>query len=182
MSTTARLSMDEYDDLVRRGVFDRLRVEFIQGELREMSPIGPDHEEVVDLLNEWSVKNKPGSVRIRIQNSIGLPELESAPEPDVVWVRQRSYRSGRPQPADVLLVVEVADSSVRYDTGEKADLYAEAGVGDYWVVNIPGRRLEVYRDPRGGKYQEVRYFTLSESVAPIAFPDLRLSVAMLFGA
>src|SRR3712207_4046342 len=103
MSTVARLTLAEYDRMVQTGVFDNRRIEFIQGELREMSPTGPDHEEVVDLLNEWSPDNRPPGVRVRVQNSIGLPELESAPEPDVVWVRKRSYRSGRPLPSDVLL-------------------------------------------------------------------------------
>ena len=117
------------------GLFDgenRRRIELIHGELREMNPIGPTHEEVVDRLNRWSIKHLPEDrVRVRVQNSIGLPALQSAPEPDIAWVVERDYSRGRPTAADVLLVIEVAESSLKNDIGEKADLYAAAGIADY---------------------------------------------------
>ena len=117
-----------------------------------MTPIGPQHEEVVDRLNAWSVAAvHPLSIRVRIQNSIGIPDLESAPEPDIAWVVERNYSQGRPTATDVLLIIEVADSSLAYDTGEKAALYAAAGVADYWIVDIPHRCVEVRRDPRDNR-------------------------------
>lgn len=134
MSTVARLSVEEYDRIIATGVFDhpvRRRVELVRGEIRDMNPIGPLHEDAVDLLAEWSFDSVPRmKVRVRVQNSIGLPELDTVPEPDLAWVRRRAYSRGRPTPRDVLLVIEVADTSLAYDTGEKADLYAAASIGD----------------------------------------------------
>jgi len=184
MSTIARLTLDEYDRMIACGVFDqgrRRRLEFIRGEIREMTPIGSRHEELVERLTEWSYRNTaPGEIRVRVQNSIGLPELESAPEPDVAWVVAGNYSSGRPKGPRVLLVIEVAESSLRYDLGEKADLYAEAGLADYWVVNLVDRTIEVHRNPAGGHYQEIQTFRGDEEVAPLAKPDLALRPSMLW--
>ncbi|MHC4179074.1 MAG: Uma2 family endonuclease [Planctomycetota bacterium] len=147
MSTIARLTLADYDRMIEAGVFDqgrRRRLEFIRGEIREMNPIGSMHEVIVDRLAEWSFENVPkGRVWVRVQNSIGLPSLESAPEPDLAWAARRDYSGGRPTAEDVLLVIEVAETSLAYDTGEKADLYAAAGVADYWVVDVSARAIEV---------------------------------------
>ncbi len=170
--------MEEYDRMIQSGVFDqttRRRLEFIKGEIREMTPIGSLHEVVVDRLTEWSLRNLPeGQVWVRVQNSIGLPELQSAPELDLAWVARRDYSESRPSGADVLLIVEVAHSSLGYDRGEKAELYAAAGINDYWVVNLRDGRLEVHRDPAGGKYRTVRPFTGNEEVRPLAMPEMLL--------
>src|SRR5882724_2509947 len=114
MSTATRITVADYDRMITDGHFatgpKRHRIELIDGELRPMSPIGPIHERLVDILNEWSLTNLPREAAwVRIQNSIGIPELDSAPEPDVCWVRRRDYSTGRPLPADVLLVIEVSD-------------------------------------------------------------------------
>lgn len=134
MSMIARLSLDQYDRMIEHGVFERRprqRLEPIRGAIREMTPIGPQHEDVVDRLTNWSAGVLPeASIRLRVQNSVGLPGLESAPEPDIAWLVQRDYSQQRPSPGDVLLIVEVTASSLAYDTGEKADLYAAASIGD----------------------------------------------------
>src|SRR5688572_15955144 len=100
MSTDLRVTLDQYDLMVRSGAFDgehRARVELIRGEIRPMSPIGAIHEDLVDWLAEWSFVTAPRQeVRVRVQNSIGLPELESAPEPDLAWVRRARYSARRP--------------------------------------------------------------------------------------
>jgi Uma2 family endonuclease len=184
MSTIARLTLAQYDEMIRRGVFGRgprEHVEFIRGEIREMSPIGSKHEAIVDWLNEWSLENLPKKKTwVRIQNSIGLPELESAPEPDIAWVVRRDYSRGRPTAADVLLVIEVADSSLAYDCGDKADLYAEAGIADYWVVNVADRLIEVRRNPEGGRYRTVQAHAGDDELRPLCEPDLILRPAMLW--
>lgn len=132
MSTIARLTIDQYDRMIAAGILrEDQRVELIHGEIRELSPIGPDHETAVDKLNEWSFESLPKrKVRIRVQNSVGVPELDSAPQPDIAWVARRDYRAGRPTADDVLLIIEVADSSVLFDRREKAELYATARVKD----------------------------------------------------
>ena len=139
MSTIAHLTLSEYDRMIAAGEFvprERNRLELIRGELRNMTPIGAEHEVIVDFLTEWSFSNLPkGRAWVRVQNSIGLPILDSAPEPDLAWVARRDYSRGRPVQEDVLLVIEVSESTLRFDLGEKADLYAEAGIEDYWVMN-----------------------------------------------
>ncbi|MFH1268413.1 MAG: Uma2 family endonuclease [Planctomycetota bacterium] len=186
MSTIARLSLAEYDRMVETGVFDqgqRRRLEFIQGEIREMAPIGSLHEEVVDRLTEWSFRELPeGKVRVRVQNSIGLPELESAPQPDLAWVGRRDYTQGRPVASDVLLVIEVAESSLAYDCGEKADLYAAAGIKDYWVVNLPDRSIEVRRDSGTGRYRSLQTYTGDDEVRPLAMPEIAIRPSALWGS
>lgn len=186
MSTVARLSLEEYDRMIEAGVFagkTRRRLELIHGELREMSPIGAEHEVLVDVLNEWGVRNVPPEAAwVRIQNSIGLPGLGSAPEPDIAWVARKDYSAQRPQAADVLLIIEVAESSLAYDRGEKAELYASAGISDYWVVNIPEACVEVYREPEEGRYRSLQTRKSGSTLAPLRFPELHLEVGRLFSS
>jgi Uma2 family endonuclease len=145
-----------------------------------MSPPGPTHEEAVDKLTRWSTANTDESVvRVRVQNSIGLPELESAPQPDIAWVREQSYHKGRPQSDDVFLVIEVSDSSLNYDRGKKARLYAEAGIADYWVVNLRDSCIEVFREPQDGKFQSHEVFERGHVVRPLRFPKVKLQVSKL---
>lgn len=184
MSTGTRITIEEYDRMIEAGAFEPTeehRVELIRGAIREMSPIHPPHEDALDRLVQWSFDVTPrGTVRVRVQFSVGLPELESVPQPDLTWVRQGSYRKRRPTSADVLLIAEVSDSSLRYDRGEKADIYAEAGIQDYWVVNVKAETVEVRRQPKDGHYQQLEVAHVGDEVSPLAFPQFKLRVADLF--
>ena len=173
--------------MIAEGFFEpnpkRQRIELISGELRPMSPIGPVDEHLVNVLTRWGIESFPVSlVRVRNQHSIGIPELESVPEPDIACVVKRSYAAQRPQACDVLLVIEVSDSSLDYDRGHKASMFAAAGIADYWVVNIPDRCVEVFRKPEGGQYCSHEVFTAPDEILPLAFPQAALSVAKLFRA
>jgi Uma2 family endonuclease len=172
--------------MIAAGVFDegrRRRLEFVHGEIREMNPIGSRHEVVVDRLNEWSIRSlAEGRAWVRVQNSIGLPGLESAPEPDLAWVARRDYSHARPTAADVLLVIEVAESSLEYDCCEKAALYAAAGIADYWIVDLIERRIEVRRDPASGRYRSVKTHAGDEQVRPLAAPEIALCPSALWPA
>jgi Uma2 family endonuclease len=184
MSTTTRITLEQYDAMIRQGAFEpreEHHVELIYGEISPMSPINPPHDDTVDLLNEWSFESlPPRAVRVRIQGSFGIPLLDSAPQPDLAWLRRKGYSTQRPLPEDVLLVVEVADSSLPKDRGEKAKLYAEAGIADYWIVNIPGRCIEVRRDPQGSSYRSIVVLHPGQEARPLAFPDVALPVSRLF--
>ncbi len=184
MSTIAHLTLSEYDRMIECGVFDhgaRRRLEFIRGEIRDMAPIGSEHEEALDRLVAWSFRGvSEEDIRVRVQESIGLPSLESAPEPDLAWVVERDYSRGRPTAAGVLLVVEVAESSLAYDRGEKADLYAEAGLADYWVISLPARSIEVRRDPQGGRYRSLQVYSSHDELRPLAAPGAVLRSSMLW--
>lgn len=184
MSTLAHLTVAQYDRMIQAGVFDqrqRERLEFIRGEIREMNPIGSLHEVIVDRLMEWSIESRPKSeIWVRVQNSIGIPLLESAPEPDLAWVARRDYSGGRPTAEDVLLVIEVAETSLAYDTGEKAALYAAAGIADYWVVDVAGRVIEVRRDPVAGRYRSLKTHTGDDPLSPLAVADVVLHPSTLW--
>ncbi len=181
MSTTAHFSIAEYDRLVRTGVLEGRRLELIHGQIREMSPIGPIHEDIVDLLTRWSFASTDASqIRVRVQHSVGVAASDSAPEPDIVWVKERSYRDGRPGPSDITLLIEVADSSLAYDLGEKAELYAASGVSDYWVVDVKSESVVVHRTPGESGYSSVATFGRDAVIATLYDPDLTLDVATLF--
>jgi len=184
MNTITNLTVTEYDQMIATGLFEpreRHRLELIRGELRNMSPIGSEHEAVVDFLAEWSIRNLPqGKVWVRVQNSIALPTLDSAPEPDVVWVARHDYSHGRPTAEDVLLIVEVAESSLRFDLGEKAEMYAEAGIEDYWVVDLRNRSIIVHRKPVGGRYADVQTHAGDEAISPLCLPEARFRPAALW--
>jgi Uma2 family endonuclease len=185
MSIATRITVDEYDRMIAEGAFEsemsRPRLELIDGEILPMSPIGPLHEDLVDALAEWSMTKPPRhTVRVRIQNSVGIPALESAPQPDVAWVKRGRYGSGRPLPDVVLGIIEVADSSLVYDRGRKARMFAATGVKDYWVVNIPGRYVEVFRDPVNGRCRSHQVFKAPQEIRPLAFPRIKFPLAILF--
>lgn len=184
MSTTARLTLEEYDQMIARGDFEtgnRHPLELIDGELRDMSPTGARHEVLVDRLVEWSFRSlKPGWAWVRVQNSIGIPELDSAPQPDLAWVARKSFVAERPLPVDVLLIVEVAETRLDFDRGAKAALYASSGIADYWVVNIPEQAVEIHRQPEEGQYASVQRFISGDQVCSLAFPDATLVIADLF--
>ncbi len=184
MSTVAHVTLADYDRMIAAGAFEpreQFPIELIYGELREMSPIGPPHEVVVDRLNEWSIRSLPKrKAWVRVQNSIGIPILDSAPQPDLAWVVRRDYSRRRPAAEDVLLVVEVSDSSLRFDLGEKADLYAAAGIQDYWVVSVPARSITVHRDPVAGHYQDVRSHAGSDALRPLRVPEVVLRPTVLW--
>jgi Uma2 family endonuclease len=181
MSTGLQLTLAELDEMVARGAFVPLeprRFELICGELREMAPIGPDHAETTGWLNAWSFQLSLG-FKVRIQDPIRLDAVESQPEPGVVWCKDKRYPQ-HPTPRDIFLTIEVADETVKFDCGEKADLYASGGIKDYWVVNLPDRTIEVFRKPKGDHYQQRRTYAVGETVSPLAFPPVKLNVRDLF--
>jgi Uma2 family endonuclease len=184
MTTMTHVTIAEYDCMIAAGEFEPCechRLELIRGELRTMTPIGSEHEVLVDSLNEWSISELPrGKVWVRVQNSIELPAVESAPEPDLAWVARRSYSRARPTAEDVWLLIEVADTSLRFDLGEKAAIYAEAGIEDYWVVNSRDRSIVVHRTPVDGRYRDIQTLTGSDEIRPLRAPEVSLSPAMLW--
>lgn len=186
MSTSTRVTLAQYDEMIRQGLFEpreEHHVELICGEIVPMSPINDPHAWAVDLMTAWSFDVAPrGEVWLRVQGPVGIPELDSVPEPDIVWLRRLDYSKRRPLPEDVLLIIEVADSSLARDRGIKARLYAEAGIAEYWILNMIDRQVEVLRQPSGNRYESVEIFSPPERVSPLAFPHASLDVVRLFPA
>ena len=182
MSSIARFSLAQYERMIETGVFAdqyHQHVELIRGEIRQMNPIGHPHTAVVDFLTAWSFRVSTLEKLVRIQETILLPDSDSAPEPDVVWAIEKRY-TNHPQGGDVLLLVEVADTSLQSDCGEKAVLYAESGIPEYWVVDIEGRKLIVHREPTSEGYRDKMELAGDEVVCPRCDPEARLKVSDLF--
>jgi len=179
------ISFGQYQTMVANDAFSLLgerRIELIKGTLREMSAPEPEHCEAVSQLNDWSMRARAiNLIKVRIQNPIGIPALDSAPQPDLVWIQVRTFRDRHPLPKEVLLLIEVADSSLDYDCGTKAELYAAAGIQDYWVVSLPERLVHVYRQPEQGTYTEHTTAGMGSTVRPLALPQFELSVSELLG-
>ncbi|MEO1496313.1 MAG: Uma2 family endonuclease [Planctomycetota bacterium] len=181
---TAKFTLAEYEAMVEAGAFEPLRgrrLEFLRGEIVEMSPIGSRHSEVVNRLMRWSVLlEQTFGFTTHCQQPIRIPLSDSVPEPDLAWTVARDYSDQHPGAADTLLVIEVADSSLDYDLGEKALVYAEAGITDYWVVNLREACVEVLREPTATGYGRRTVFAHDETLAPLAFPAATLTVSELF--
>jgi Uma2 family endonuclease len=184
MSTTAHFSLPQYELMLEAGIFDGehlRRVELIRGEIRDMNPIGVPHAMMVNELNDWSTRVLPSeAVWISVQNPIRIPSSQSAPQPDVAWIERKDYPDGHPLPDDVLLLIEVGDSTLASDCGDKAQLYAEAGIKDYWVVALEQREIHIFREPSADGYQSKLVVRGDGELRPLAFDDAVLKPSQLF--
>jgi Uma2 family endonuclease len=158
------------------------RVELIEGEIVEMSPIGEPHAASVDVMAEMLREALGRSVIIRVQNPIVLND-HSEPQPDISVLKRRDdfYRHAHPRTEDVLLVIEVSDSTLEYDRQIKVPLYARAGIPEVWIVNINEERVETFADVSGGTYQTTAFVSRGEEVQSRSLADLRLGVSEIFG-
>ena len=181
----AKFSLEHYEHMIKVGAFDPpfdIPVELIQGDILMMSPIGEPHALSVIALTEWSyevVDRK--QIMVRVQAPIRNPSTQSEPEPDLVLVRRQPAREKPPAPKDVLLLVEVAESSLAYDRGVKLPNYALAGIPEYWIVNLIDEQIEVYRRPIGRDYQDKATYRGDAEIHPLALPTATLQPARLFG-
>ena len=183
MLTTLHLSIAEYDQMVRRGAFDDLgrKIELIRGELAEMKPAGPLHNDLVIYLVNWSAANcDHEKTLVTSQTDLELREQASRPEPDVMWLRKARYRVAHPQAADVQLAIEVSDSSLIRDLEIKRRLYAEAEIIEYWIVDAPANCVHIHRQPSGGDYQSRQVFKNPDFISPLFAPSAQLNLADLF--
>jgi Uma2 family endonuclease len=178
------ITLAVYDRMIAAGVFDPAdprSLELIGGELHMMSPIGDRHADAVAFLTRWSSQQvDPATTLVWVQNPLAIPGSASAPQPDIAWVALRRYADRRPLPAEVSLVIEVADTSLEFDTTTKASLYAAAGITDYWVVDLASRAVIVLRDPRAGRYETRATHRDDEAVRPLARPEAALVPRELF--
>jgi len=176
--------VQEYDRMVAAGVFHpEERLELLQGEIIPMTPQGSGHAAAVRLLEEALRKVFTAGFDVRTQMPLAL-EPDSEPEPDVAVVvgAPRDYRDEHPRSA--ILVAEVADSTLLYDRERKALIYARAGIQEYWLLNLVDRCLEIYRDPApvgaaAPGYRSIRVARADETIAPLARPEVSISVSDL---
>ena len=179
-----RFSVADYYRMAEVGILrEDQRVELIEGEVVEMPPIGSRHASVVDRITEvFSGAISLERRVIRVQNPVRLGD-DSEPVPDVLLLKRREdyYAGAHPRPGDVLLLVEVSDTTLAYDRGVKLPLYARAGIPEVWVVDLKARTVEVNRQPTGSGYVEHRVVAADGELSPLAFPDSRFKVAAIVG-
>ena len=180
------LTVDDYYKLVEDGYLNEYdRVELNEGRIVEMAPIGDDHIAATIDLTGTFVTRLRGRADVSVQSPINLA-LRSEPEPDFAIVRpfpggRRKAKARKSTPADVFLVVEIANSSLAFDLGDKAEMYARHGIVELWVVDIPHDRLVVHRDPTRGGYASIRTLARGETISPLAFPDVAFTVDEILG-
>jgi Uma2 family endonuclease len=180
---TYRFTVDQYHQMGEAGIFPPdCRVELVDGEIFEMSPIGPWHAGVVSWLTERFVIALTGRAIVHAQNPTEL-DTYSEPQPDIMLLKPRAdfYRTAHPTPADAFLLVEVADTSLRHDRVRKLPIYARTGVPEVWIVNRDADAVEVFRTPSRDGYREQFRRGRGEVVSPAAFTDLSLAVSDILG-
>lgn len=172
-----RFSVDEYYKMYELGLIkDFKKTEIIDGELVKKMGIGDRHAWVVDFLTRFFVKNLRTDILVRIQNPLRLGDFDE-PEPDVVLADLTKYDGKRhPRPEETILVVEVADTSLKFDRKDKLPLYAAAEIPEVWIVNLPNNLIEVHQDPEIGIYRTTKIFHMGDSVVSSVLPELSLSV------
>jgi len=176
--TRRRFTVDEYSRMADAGIFSEDdRVELIDGAVVDMIPIGALHAGVIIRLNHLLSRLVGDRAMISPQNPLRLSDF-SEPLPDVMLLRPRQdfYTSAHPGPGDVLLLVEVADSSVDYDRSVKVPLYTRHRVPEVWVIDLQRHLVEIYSDPAPDGYREIRVARRGDRLTPFALPDVALSV------
>ncbi|WP_293130901.1 Uma2 family endonuclease [Microcoleus sp. bin38.metabat.b11b12b14.051] len=184
IQTQRRLfTVQEYHLMSEAGVFrDNERVELIQGEIIQMAAIGRRHAARVDRLTEFFGDRVRTRAIIRVQNPISLDD-NSEPQPDIALVQRRAdfYEESLPNSEDILLLVEVADSTVNYDRDVKVPNYARSGIQEVWLWDLEVNCLEVYRNPTPNGYTSVQKIERGEQVSPLAFPEFAVSIDLILG-
>ena len=157
------------------------RLELIEGEIIDMAPIDPPHAGIVLRLNRWFVERSRGKAVVSPQNPV-IASKSSVPQPDILLLRARpdDYMTAHPTPADVLLVVEVADSTLSFDLRKKVPLYARSGMAEVWVVDVNARTVHVHRDAAQGEYRISYAAAKHDRIECAAFPDVWITVGELF--
>jgi Uma2 family endonuclease len=181
MPAPRRFTVGEYYKMAEAGVLrENERVELIEGEIIVMSPQGPKHASSSSRATEWFILNFTGRFAVRAQMPIHLDD-SSEPEPDIVLALpdENYYSDHHPTPKEILLVMEVSDSTLEFDRVRKSHTYAKAGIRQYCVLNLKTRELEDYRAPGKDGYRSKQTYTAGESFTLAAFPKISVKVAEL---
>ena len=175
---TRRFTADEFYRMADAGLFgSEERVEFVEGDIVEMSPIGDRHLLCVNQASELFILAFAGKARVSIQNAVRL-NIRNVPQSDLVLYKPRAdhRQTTRPKAENCFLVLEVSESSLRYDTKVKVPIYAKTGVPEVWIEDLQNDVLLVYRDPSNNGYAAQQTFSPTESVSALAFPDISFPV------
>lgn len=177
-----RLTLDDYHRLGEAGILgEDDGVELLEGQLVDMLPIGPRHALAVDALTELLVTAVSGRAGVRVQNPVEL-DGGTEPQPDIVLVRRpwRGYPASHPGPGDIILIIEVADSTRDMDLGAKRELYARAGIREFWIVDLITDGVLVCRNPGGDRYQSVTRIEPAGLLDVEGLPGVTIPAGSLF--
>lgn len=173
-------TVSEYHSMAETGILSEdSRFELIEGEIYRMAPIGSRHAGCVNRLNYLL---KGAEAILAPQNPAYMNE-HSEPQPDIALLRWRDdfYAGSHPSPEDILLLIEVADTSIGFDRRKKIPLYARSGVPDFWLIDLIKSTIEIYREPSTSGFRDIRKLRSGDRISPLAFPDLELNVSDILG-
>src|SRR5262245_58585186 len=179
-----QFTVEEYRRMGETGILaDDPRIELIAGTIVVREPTGSRHAGTADRLGHLFFERLARRAVVRIQNPVSFPDEISELQPDLTLLRSRTdfYSSAHPGAANVLLLIEVADSTLRLDRRVKIPLYARAGIAEAWLLDLTTEHVEVFREPAGGRYREIVRLERGSRLAPLAYPDLALIVDDLLG-
>ena len=178
--TLTKWTLDDYHRMVASGVLDDRPVELLRGEIVEMSPEGEPHAYLITETTTYLIRTMGEWATVRQDLPITLPDHGSEPEPEIAVVRPlgRQYLHHHPYAQDIFWLIEFSDSNLAKDLEEKRQLYAQARIPEYWVVDLQQSRLIVFRNPGADDYLQTTNVTAGV-LTPLAFPDLRFSVQRL---
>ena len=182
-ATKKRFTVDEYYRMAEVGILsENDRTELIEGEIIQMSPIGDPHLNAVNRATMIFARGIGDKVVVSVQNPSHMDRYNE-PQPDVVLIRPREdfYGSGKPDPDDVVLLIEVSDTSLRFDQRVKVPIYARNGIREVWIVDLQAEAIRVYREPKGNTYASIETRERNATISPQAFPDFSLKVSDLIG-
>jgi Uma2 family endonuclease len=174
-----KLTIDEYHKLGEAGILHpKDRVELIDGLLVKMAPIGPEHQFILERLNDIFGEQKKGRYKVGPGRPIPIPDFNE-PQPDMVLFKiDAGTRRQHASPQEIYLVIEVSDTTLKYDSEGKRRAYENVGIPEYWIVDVAAKTVRVFRLNRGKKYRETRY--AKGSIAVQAFPDVIVDLGELF--
>jgi Uma2 family endonuclease len=176
--TLAKFTIGDYHRLVATGVFAGRSVELLEGLIVEMAPEGPEHSDSIRESADWLRANLGERAKVSEAHPVTLAQSE--PEPDIAVVVNQRYRDRHPSTQDIFLIIEVAYSSLDKDYNEKLRTYAEAGIPEYWLVDLLNQRVMVMRQPQDNCYQSSEEYRAG-AIQPLQFPELNVPVAVLLG-
>ena len=177
-----RFTVEEYYRLGAAGVLGpESRDELIEGEIIDMAPIGSRHAAVVTELTAFFVRRSPETIVVRSQNPVRL-DAHSEPQPDLALLKPRAepYSKSHPGAADILLLIEVSDSTLAYDRDRKVPLYARHGIPEVWLFDLAARQVTLYLEPSVDGYRKILKPEVGVNVAPDLLPELALDWAAVF--
>ena len=179
--TRWRFTVRDYHRMGEAGILhEDDRVKLIEGEIVEMAAIGTRHFSCVNRLTRMLVMGVGDAAVVSVQNPVRLNE-HTEPQPDITVIRPRDYTESLPLPEDVLLLIEVSDTTLVYDRKVKLPLYARAGIGEVWILNFPAETIERYTDPSADRYRHVEHKRRNQTLQPALLPGLTPTVDEVLG-